>query len=57
MQRPKQVEYSRPPTDSEIRFGHGARHYADFDRGDVVKPDGTLKKRVKGQDGLIYTRR
>lgn len=50
------ITYSRAPTKAEIKFGHGARHYADFSKEHVTNLDGTLKKRVKGVDGLIYTR-
>lgn len=50
------IEYHRQPTQGEIRFGHGATHYALFPIGDVLKPCGSLKKRHKSRDGLIYTR-
>jgi hypothetical protein len=50
------IEYSRKPTQGEIRFGHGARHYADFNAYECLKPNGRYKKRLKGDDGLIYTR-
>lgn len=50
------IEYHRKPTAGEIRFGHGATHYAEFPLHDVIKPCGKLKKRHKGNDGLIYTR-
>lgn len=49
--------YSRKPTASEIKFGHGATHYKDFDESICRKADGSLKKRLKCPlDGLIYTR-
>jgi hypothetical protein len=50
------VTYSRKPTQGEINFGYGATHYADFDAYLCLKPDGSYKKRIKGNDGLIYTR-
>jgi len=51
------LEYSRKPTEAEIRFGHGARHYKLFKYNECFKPNGDLKKRVKCPiDGLIYTR-
>lgn len=50
------IEYHRNPTQGEIRFGHGATHYAEFPLYEVFKPCGALKKRHKGNDGLIYTR-
>jgi hypothetical protein len=28
--KPGTIEYHRKPTMGEIRFGHGAIHYADF---------------------------
>lgn len=49
------VEYHRPPTEWEIRFGEGATHYRDFDRNLVTKKDGTLKKWLIADDGLRYT--
>lgn len=50
------IEYSRKPTASEIKFGHGATHYKTFDESMCTKKDGTIKKRLKCPiDGLIYT--
>lgn len=50
------IEYNRKPTQSEIKFGHGATHYRDFEAIDYLKKDGTIKKRIKAKDdGLIYT--
>ena len=47
----------RQPTAAEVRFGHGAIHYKDFDRELWLKPDGTLKKWVVCPfDGLRYYR-
>jgi hypothetical protein len=46
----------RNPTPYEIRFGYGATHYRDFDVTDWIKPDGTLKKWIKADDGLRYYR-
>ena len=28
------ITYHRPPTEVEIKFGHGAMHYADFEIDD-----------------------
>lgn len=51
------ITYSRKPTESEIKFGHGATHYKDFKVKDCKKKDGTIKKRLKCPiDGLTYTR-
>jgi len=50
------IEYSRKPTASEIKFGHGATHYKSFDASACSKKDGSIKKRLKCPiDGLIYT--
>jgi len=47
----------RPPTPYEIKFGHGATHYKDFELWLWLKPDGKLKKWIKAQDdGLRYYR-
>jgi hypothetical protein len=51
------VEYSRNPTPAEIRFGYGATHYADFPLSECLnQKEARFKKRLKGSDGLIYTR-
>ena len=51
------VEFHRPPTAYEVKFGEGAIHYKDFSPLDYVKKDGTIKFRLKCPiDGLIYTR-
>ena len=51
------ITYSRKPTESEIKFGYGARHYKEFKYNECFKPNGDLKKRLKCPiDGLIYTR-
>lgn len=50
------IEYSRKPTQAEIKFGHGATHYKSFYESACTKKDGTIKKRLKCPlDGLIYT--
>ncbi len=50
------LEYHREPTPAEIKFGHGATHYRDFPLMECVKDNGDVKKRLKSEDGLIYTR-
>lgn len=50
-----EIEYSRKPTPGEIKFGHGARHYRTFPVAQCKKKDGSLKHRLKADDGLIYT--
>ena len=53
----KKLEYSRKPTQSEIKFGEGATHYKDFEPIDYLNKNGEIKKRIKCKlDGLIYTR-
>lgn len=52
----KDLTYSRKPTENEIKFGHGATHYREFMPNQYLKKDGTIKKRLKADDGLIYTR-
>lgn len=51
-----ELTYHRNPTASEIKFGHGAIHYRDFPVAECLKKDGDAKKRLKADDGLIYTR-
>ena len=51
------LDYTRKPTQYEIKFGEGATHYKEFEPKDYLKKDGTIKKRIKCKvDGLIYTR-
>jgi hypothetical protein len=51
------LQYSREPTPSEIKFGHGARHYKVFSRNIWEKPDGRAKQWLKcPEDGLRYYR-
>lgn len=57
IKRTATVEYHRPPTAYELRFGEGAVHYRSFPRRICTKPDGTLKKWfVAPDDGLRYYR-
>jgi len=52
------VTYHRPPTQAEIRFGHGATHYRDFPVSEACH-EGTrfLKRWFKAaDDGLRYYR-
>jgi hypothetical protein len=51
------VTYHRPPTKSEIRFGHGATHYRDFDPVECCHPNTRiLKSWFIADDGLRYYR-
>ena len=43
----KTIEYHRKPTQSEIKFGEGARHYLSVDDIDARKSNGELKKWLK----------
>lgn len=52
----QEVQGHRPPTKSEIKFGMGATHYKNFYLKILVKPDGTLKSKIKCKiDNLIYS--
>ena len=51
------IKTYRQPTKSEIAFGYGAIHYAEFERELFLRKDGTLKRWIKSQyDGLRYYR-
>lgn len=52
------VTYHRPPTPSEVRFGHGATHYREFPVGECCKPGTRILKRwfTAPDDGLRYYR-
>ena len=41
------ITYSRKPTASEIKFGHGATHYKDFAESACTDKNGRVKKRLK----------
>lgn len=45
----------RQPTKAEIKFGHGAIHWGEFERSYWLKPDGSFYKWRKF-DGLRYNR-
>ena len=53
-----EVKYHRPPTASEIRFGHGATHYRTFPVEEAVFPGTRVLKKwiVASDDGLRYYR-
>jgi hypothetical protein len=49
------IAYWRNPTKEEIKFGHGALHYRDFDFNNCFDADGFLKLKVRAtNDYLIY---
>jgi hypothetical protein len=52
------LTYRRPPTQSEIRFGHGATHYRDFEPSECCHKGTRIAKRwfVASDDGLRYYR-
>lgn len=52
------VTYHREPTAGEIRFGHGATHYADFTVEEAAWPGSRILKRwfISPHDGLRYYR-
>lgn len=53
----KPITFHRNPTQSEIRFGHGATHYKDFILSNVIKANGAIKNWIVcPHDGLRYYR-
>jgi len=51
------IEYHRPPTKEEIKFGEGATHYRSFILNEIgVNKTGKLKKWFVALDGLRYYR-
>ena len=52
------VTYRRNPTQSEIRFGHGATHYRDFPVAECCHEGTRTPKKwfVASDDGLRYYR-
>lgn len=55
--RPDVIEYWRNPTKEEIKFGHGAIHYRDFNFKDCFDENDYLKKTfVAKDDKLKYYR-
>jgi hypothetical protein len=52
------LTYHRPPTASEIRFGHGATHYRDFSPDECCHHGTRIAKRwlIARDDGLRYYR-
>lgn len=52
------LTYHRKPTQSEIRFGHGATHYADFTIEECCHKETRIPKKwiVSPYDGLRYYR-
>ena len=54
-EKPDVLEYWRKPTKEEIKFGHGATHYRNFDFDSCFDENGFLKLKVKvSDDSLIY---
>ena len=47
-------EYHRPPTHSEIRFGHGATHYRDFTLAESCDADGKRKQVIRAADDVLF---
>jgi hypothetical protein len=46
----KEITYWRNPTKDEIKFGHGATHYRDFDIKICFDEEGFLKLKVRAID-------
>lgn len=53
-----EITYHRNPTQSEIRFGHGATHYADFTIEECCFEGTRIPKKwfVSQYDGMRYYR-
>ncbi len=53
--KPEKLTYWRNPTKDEIKFGHGAIHYGDFDFEICFDEEGFQKIKLRaGDDNLIY---
>ena len=53
--KPNVLNYFRKPTKAEIKFGHGALHYRDFEFEKCFDENGNLKLTVRAtDDGLLY---
>jgi len=53
--KPETLTYWREPTKEEIKFGHGAIHYRNFDFESCFDENGFQKDKVRASDdGLIY---
>jgi hypothetical protein len=51
----KTFEYCRNPTKEDIKIGHGAIHFWDFDIDDCYTNEGILQLKFKAKDdGLLY---
>ena len=52
----KTLTYHRQPTKGEIKFGHGAMHYADFEIEDCCHKGTRTPKKwfISSYDGLRY---
>lgn len=53
--KPQKLAYWRNPTKEDIKFGHGAIHYRDFDFDICFDNNNLLILKAKvSDDGLIY---
>ena len=53
--KPETLSYWRNPTKEDIKFGHGAIHYRDFEFEKCFDENGFIKEKVKSiDDDLIY---
>jgi hypothetical protein len=51
----KELTYHRKPTESEIKFGHGAFHFKEFEVAICLNKYGFIKRTIKcKEDGLVY---
>ena len=55
LNKPETLSYWRNPTKEDIKFGHGAIHYRDFEFEKCFDSDGLLKVKAKSiDDNLTY---
>lgn len=53
----KEITYWRKPTKEEIKFGHGAIHFRDFEIQNCINEEGYIRETLKANDDkLIYKR-
>lgn len=48
--KPEILVYFRNPTKAEIKFGHGALHYRDFEFEKCFDKNGNLKLKIRASD-------
>jgi hypothetical protein len=53
----KEITYKRNPTKEEIKFGHGAIHYRDFEIENCINEKGYLKETLRANDDKLNYKR